>query len=183
MTILEIEQIIDVYNTGQYTIKELACMNGVSVGKMFNELKKAGCVFNRKWRRPMSEERRKAISKANKGKTISEEQRRIISERNSCNFNGLNGYGHTKTHNLGYVLAYAPKHPKAHKDGYVMLHTVVMERAIGRYLKDNEVVHHENHNRKDNRLENLVLMDKHEHCSMHMRERHMKRRGNDLSIA
>lgn len=109
-------------------------------------------------------------------------QRRKISENNSCNFNGLNGYGHIKKHNGGYILAYAPKHPHAHKDGYVMFHTVLMERAIGRYLKDNEVVHHVNRDRSDNRIENLRLMDKHEHRSMHMKERYSKTRGNDLSI-
>ena len=84
---------------------------------------------------------------------------------------------------MGYMLAYAPKHPNAHKDGYVMLHTVIMERAIGRYLKENEVVHHINHDKKDNRIENLLLMEKHEHMSMHMKERYAKKRGNDLSIA
>jgi flagellar basal body rod protein FlgC len=94
----------------------------------------------------------------------------------------MNGYGHTKRQNCGYVLAYAPKHPKAHKDGYVMLHTVVMERHIGRYLKQNEVVHHINHDREDNRIENLKLMDKKDHMKMHMIERHEKRR-NDLLTA
>ena len=183
MTQEEIMKSVVEYITGQYTISELAKMHGISTGKMYQVLKDSGCVFNRKWRRPMSAERRAEISRIHKGKKLTEEQRRKISERNSCDYNGLNGYGHTKDHNRGYVLAYAPKHPKAHKDGYVMLHTVVMERAIGRYLNDNEVVHHENRNRKDNRLENLVLMNKHEHCSMHMKERHMKRRGNDLSIA
>lgn len=106
----------------------------------------------------------------------------MISLANSCDYNGLNGYGHTKDHNRGYVLAYVPKHPNAHRDGYLMLHTVLMEQKIGRYLKPNEVVHHINHDRKDNRLENLMLMDKKEHMRMHMIERHQKRR-NDLSIA
>ena len=122
------------------------------------------------------------MSAAQKGKLITEEQRKQISDRNSCNYNGLNGYGHTKLHNGGYVIVYVPKHPKAHKDGYQMLHTVVMERAIGRYLEPNEVVHHINHDRKDNRLENLMLMDKKEHMRMHMTERHEKRR-NDLLTA
>lgn len=57
-----------------------------------------------------------------------------------------------------------------------MLHTVLMERHIGRYLNDDEVVHHINHDRKDNRIENLQLMKKKEHMSMHMKERHEKRR-------
>jgi hypothetical protein len=80
------------------------------------------------------------------------------------------------------VLAYVPEHPKAHRDGYLQLHVVLMEQCIGRYLEDDEVVHHINHKRDDNRIENLLLMNKHEHMSMHMEERYAKRR-NDLSIA
>ena len=170
------------YNTGKFSISMLSEKYGISKGKMYYMLRDAGCVFTRKKRKEPSPDEWEHRSKAQKGKTISEAQRRIISEKNSCNFNGMNGYGHTKDHNKGYVLAYVPKHPKAHRDGYVMLHTVLMERHIGRYLEPNEVVHHINHDRKDNRLENLKLMDKKEHMKMHMTERHEKRR-NDLSIS
>ena len=170
------------YKTGKLTIAEIGRKYGVSTGKAYYLLRDAGCEFIRKWRKPCSEERRAMISRIHKGKQLSEEQKRKISERNSCNYNGLNGYGHTKNHNNGYILAYAPKHPHAHKDGYVMLHTILMERSIGRYLESDEVVHHINHNRQDNRIENLMLLKKKEHCSMHMKERHEKRR-NDLSIA
>lgn len=170
------------YDTGQFTIKELAKKHGVSVGKMYYLLRDAGCVFIAKHRHSMSAEARRKIGKAHKGKKITEEQRRAISAKNSCNYNGLNGYGHTKKQNMGYVLVYVPKHPRAHKDGYVQFHTVIMERHIGRYLAESEVVHHINHDKTDNRIENLRLMDKKEHMSMHMKERHEKRR-NDLSIA
>lgn len=170
------------YQTGGFTIAELAKKYGVSTGKAYYLLRDAGCEFSHKWRHPMSEETREKISRVHKGKTLSQEQRKMISLANSCDYNGLNGYGHTKDHNRGYVLAYVPKHPNAHRDGYLMLHTVLMEQKIGRYLKPNEVVHHINHDRKDNRLENLMLMDKKEHMRMHMIERHQKRR-NDLSIA
>lgn len=169
------------YMTGKITVRELSEKYGVSAGKMYYALRDSGCEFSRKWRKPMSAERRAEMSRTHKGRKLSEEQRRKIGERNSCNYNGLNGYGHTKRHNRGYVLAYAPKHPNAHADGYVMLHTILVERVIGRYLNREEVVHHVNHVRDDNRIENLLLMDKHEHMSMHMKERQMKR-GNGLSI-
>ena len=170
------------YNTGTFSIAMLAEKYGVSTGKMYYMLRDAGCVFSHKRRKEPSPEEWEHRSRAQKGKIVSEAQRKMISERNSCNFNGLNGYGHTKDQSSGYVLAYVPKHPKAHSDGYVMLHTVLMERNIGRYLEPNEVVHHINHNRKDNRIENMKLMDKKEHMRLHMTERHEKRR-NDLSIS
>lgn len=171
------------YSTGKYTIKQIGAKYGISTGKAYYLLRDAGCAFIRKRRKPVTEEERQNRSRVRKGKklNLSEEQRKAISERNSCNYNGLNGYGHTKNHCRGYVLAYAPLHPHAHKDGYIMLHTVIMEREIGRYLNPDEVVHHINHDRKDNRIENLLLMKKHDHFSMHMKERHARR--NDLSIS
>ena len=39
--------------------------------------------------------------------------------------------------------------------------------SIGRYLKDDEVVHHVNEVKDDNRLANLQLMDRWEHKSLH----------------
>lgn len=167
------------YNTGQFTIKMISKKYGVSVGKTYYILRDAGCNFLRHRRKPYTHEEWLHRSIAQKGKIITKEQRMMISERNSCNFNGMNGYGHTKKHKSGYVLVYVPKHPSAHKDGYVFLHTVIMERYLGRYLTKDEVVHHVNHIRDDNRIENLKVMEKHEHMSMHTKERHGKR-GSDL---
>ena len=162
------------YSTGQYTIRMISEKYGVSVGKVYYMLSNAGCEFVRKWRKKMSDESRRRLSETRKGRIFSQEHRAAISAAKKCDYNGLNGYGHTKNHNMGYVLTYAPQHPHAHKDGYIMLHTVLMEREIGRYLEPDEVVHHINHDRKDNRIENLRLMKKHDHFSMHMKERYSK---------
>lgn len=178
---MDIRSAMEDYNSGKYTIKQIAEKQGVSTGKMYYELRDAGCKFIHKRRKEKSPDEWLHRSLAQKGKKLSEKQRREISERNSCNYNGLNGYGHTKDHNRGYVLVYVPLHPHAHKDGYQMFHTVLMERHIGRYLNDDEVVHHKNHDRKDNRIENLQLMKKKDHMSMHMKERYEKGRRS-LSI-
>lgn len=170
------------YATGNYTIVMIGKKYGMSVGKAYKMLLDAGCNFTRKWRKPMSEESRQKISQRMRGKVLSEAQRKAISERNSCDYDGMNGYGHTKPHNRGYMLAYAPHHPNAHADGYVMLHTVLIERQIGRYLEPDEVVHHINHKRSDNRIENLLLMNKKEHMRMHMKERHQKRSEDLLTL-
>ena len=159
------------YQTGKYSIASLASKHKVSVGKTYYMLRDAGCTFSKKRKKELSEESRAHISAACKGRKLTPEQIAQIRERNSCDFNGLNGWGHVKKHNRGYLLAYAPKHPNAHKDGYVMLHTVVMEKHIGRYLNKDEVVHHINHVRNDNRIENLRLMTKKEHMLLHASEK------------
>lgn len=46
-------------------------------------------------------------------------------------------------------------------------HRKIMEEHIGRKLKPNEVVHHINGNKNDNRIENLQLMTLSEHTRLH----------------
>ena len=59
--------------------------------------------------------------------------------------------------NNGYVMIRVEGHPRADKRGhYVYEHDLIMEQQIGRYLKPNEVVHHINEIRDDNRIENLM---------------------------
>ena len=41
------------------------------------------------------------------------------------------------------------------------------EKKIGRRLKPNEVVHHKNRNKRDNRRENLRVMTKEHHNNSH----------------
>lgn len=175
-----IKAMVDLYESGTQ-VKDVAKTFGFSTGKAYYILRDAGCNFRPRRIGHHSEETKKKISAANKGKVVSDESRHKESESKKCHYNGFNGCGHLKQHASGYVLVYVPDHPNASSDGYVFLHTVVMEKAIGRYLNSCEVVHHVNHIRNDNRLENLVLMNRHEHMSMHMKERHLKRR-NDLSI-
>lgn len=61
------------------------------------------------------------------------------------------------TNKGGYREILSPNHPFAGKDGFMKEHRLVMEKHIGRYLKKEEVVHHINGIKNDNRIENLVL--------------------------
>lgn len=72
-----------------------------------------------------------------------------------------------KFHNDGYVLIYEPMNPKSDRCGYVLEHRAVVEKHIGRYLNSDEIVHHINGNKKDNRIENLVVTTRDEHARFH----------------
>lgn len=66
-----------------------------------------------------------------------------------------------------YMYAVVKEHPYSTKYGYVLAHRIIMENHLGRLLNRNEVIHHTNDNKKDNRIENLQLMTASEHTKLH----------------
>lgn len=74
--------------------------------------------------------------------------------------------GGTKIGKGGYILVWIPEHPNSNSQGYVSEHRLVMETHIGRHLYPEEVVHHINKDRQDNRVDNLELMDSNSAHSM-----------------
>jgi len=55
----------------------------------------------------------------------------------------------------GYIFIKMPDHPNANNNGYVREHRIIVEKKLGRLLRDNEIVDHINGKTSDNRIENL----------------------------
>lgn len=99
--------------------------------------------------------------------------------------------GGKKKSNHGYILIRSHEHPFASKDHQVFEHRLIAERFLlndensieidgKKYLKPEYVVHHKNHVKDDNRVENLVVMKHGDHQSMHAKEQNKHRRRDEL---
>lgn len=71
----------------------------------------------------------------------------------------------------GYRVVYCPEHPKSMKsdnwDGYIYEHIKIAEEYLGRPLSSDEVVHHLDEDRSNNRTENLLILLRSEHMKLH----------------
>lgn len=156
------------------SMKQIATESNYGVGTIYNYIKKYGIES----RIHLTTEAKTKISAANKGNKYVLGQKRTPEQK--ARMSAAKKYkwkkptefgGHKKKRADGYIKVYCPTHPMATKDGYVMEHILVMEKHIGRTITRDEVVHHKNHIRDDNRIENLQLMTFKEHSSLHMKER------------
>ena len=94
-----------------------------------------------------------------RGKKLSEKQKNNISKKMSGNGNPR-WNGGIRVDKSGYILQWCPEHPNA-RNNCVRKHRLVVEKEMGRLLKDNEVTHHINKNKKDNRAINLMVFASH----------------------
>lgn len=123
--------------------------------------------------------RRKKTAKYCSWKCMSLDYRKRLKGKRNSNWKG----GKT-IRTDGYIYIYSPNHPFAHRKRYVMEHRLVMEKWLrkndpknealieingGKYLRPKYLVHHINHDRKDNKRENLMLMSKGSHQSYHQK--------------
>jgi hypothetical protein len=130
-----------------------------------------------------TEETKKKISLANKGrvrspeatKKHSETRKRLFKEGkikipwaatkgvmtwNKKGAESTSWKGGRQTDKWGYIWLRRPEHPNANSTGMIAEHRLVMSDSLGRPLHPWENVHHINAIKNDNRLENLAIVTK-----------------------
>jgi len=166
------DELRKLYIEQDMTLKEIADLKGCSAQGVLNMNR----IYGIESRKGMSAKGRiskkeKTLGKSHPRKPCSEESKRKMSLAKKGKFKKPSKYGgYTARHPKGYVLVFVPDHPYASKDGRVLEHRLVMEEHIGRYLTKDEQVHHINRICDDNRIENLMLMTTHDHRSLHCKE-------------
>lgn len=156
------------------TMRQIAEEVGCSPATVFNHIRRLGIEPRRRGyaEAPQSVvDHCRQLGLSRRGTKMAEESKKKLSEAKK-----IHGPGHKKIRPDGYVAIYYPDYPGSRKDGYVMEHIYLVERLIGRRLLSDECVHHKNRVKNDNRIENLALMTKREHMSLHMNERWTERR-------
>jgi len=125
---------------------------------------------------PLSEEHRRKLSISKIGMKFSPEHCENISKGKKANptkfwlgkiRHNMRKPGSRRRHSSGYVLVKTYNHPFKSFHNEVLEHRLVMEKYLGRYLSSNEVVHHINEIKDDNRIENLELHTKNTHRKHH----------------
>lgn len=87
--------------------------------------------------------------------------------------------GHHPRWNLGKIITdegyvkirVGVGHPLADPNGYAYEHHLVMFPIMGRPLREDEIIHHKNGDRQDNRHQNLEVMTRSEHAAHHNQEK------------
>ncbi len=172
------ESLEKLYIQDKKSCKEISLIFKISIAQVSRLLKKFAIPtrpFSTKgtvgWAKgvPKSDETRQRLSKAHTGKKLSPEHRaKVVRTLNhgvgSDNHSWRGGRILTEE---GYVLVRMPDHPFARLNGYVAEHRIVMEAYLGRFLKEDEIIHHRNEIKSDNRVINLLLTTQQEHGYIH----------------
>lgn len=152
------EELENFYLSKEMTMQEIASMYGVSYCTARRWIVSSG-ITPRDMHTPKAKER---MSNSHKGKShgpLTDETKRLISQ-SRLKWGAKNAKNHRVCSN-GY-LEYTTGPSKGK-----LQHRKIMEEHLGRELTFNEVVHHINGDKLDNRIENLQLMSRAEHSRFH----------------
>lgn len=162
-----LEEIIERYQNSNLSLRDLARLYNTNHCSLSYLLKRAGIPIKDKgemiseaWKKqPHPRLGKKGAECPVYGRRHSDETKKkmrdnMLGDKSPAWINGRT------RHPLGYVLVTI--------DGSQLLeHRVLMEKHLGRKLSPDEVVHHINGNRTDNRIENLTVMSRAEHMIHH----------------
>lgn len=113
--------------------------------------------------RKLTEKTKQKMSEARKGYKHSQEAKEKMGQKGSKSSSWKGGQYKSR----GRIFIYSPEHPFANNI-YVLRSRLVMEKKLGRHLKPKEVVHHINGIVNDDRPENLQLFpNRGAHISFH----------------
>ena len=107
---------------------------------------------------------------------------RFIQGHNHRGANAHNWNGGRIKMGIGYIGVRSIGHPRA-RNGYVLEHVLLAEKALDRPIPDKVEVHHVNGIKSDNRNENLVICDSVAyHKLLHKRTAAYKATGNPEAL-
>ncbi len=126
---------------------------------------------------PISEETKKKIKKGvNKyyaTHTVSEKTRKKLSDKLKGRFNPRWAGGEIKMGDYWYI--WNPYHPRANIRHYVKRAIVIAEKQLGRFINQEEIIHHINCKKDDDGIENLYLFENEsKHRSFHAKYESLK---------
>ena len=133
--------------------------------------------------RIIPEEARRNMSKALIGKSVSEKGHKSNCHCFCCKAKRgeTKGKNHSQwkggqfTDSDGYIHVLIPEHPRADNNGYVKRAHLIAEKTLGRYLCPEEITHHKNEKRGDDRPENIDAMTNGEHTYLHNKQRRINK--------
>jgi len=117
---------------------------------------------------------KRKLSKSRRGFKHSEKSKIKISETHKGNLNPQWKGGKTIKNGIMYILKH--DHPYSSDKGYVKESRLMAEKALGRYLKPSELVHHNNEDKRDDRNRNFLICKHGYHMFLHKRIREIRRK-------
>ncbi len=123
-----------------------------------SELKRLGGKRNFNSTYPLSQ----FISKANYLVELGRDLWRIVNLQESSIPSGYREYPYRVVDERGYFILYSEDFCK-----WISEHRYVLSLHLGRKLESTEIVHHKDHDKLNNKIDNLLIMSRHDHSSYH----------------